>query len=235
MPVAIIVVEDDADLRYTICAFLEAFGFDVRGAADAVAFDGLWRERPADILVLDINLPGEDGFSIAARVRAASSAGIVMMTARGRVDDRVSGFEVGADNYMVKPVVLRELVAVIKGLARRLNGSATEPAGEPWSLDPVEWAIVAPNSVSVPLTAAEFSVLEVLMASPGRPVTRGKLLEALGNTNRASLDSLLSRLRRKVAPTSGLPLPIKSVRAVGYVFTAARGPGRHNNRGQAPD
>jgi DNA-binding response OmpR family regulator len=223
---AVIVVEDDVDLGGSLCAFLAGEGLDVRGVDGGAQLNQAWAERPADVLVLDINLPGESGLAIAARMRTSSRVGIIMLTARSQAHDRIAGLECGADNYLVKPVDPRELAAVIKGLARRL-GSSSDEDGKPsaaWSFDPISWFLIGPNGVPVTLTTAEFCLMTTLAANPGVPVSSDDILRALGKaaaeTNRRSLDSVLSRLRRKAEGKTGLPLPIKSVRSIGYVFAA---------------
>jgi two-component system, OmpR family, response regulator len=223
---SVIIVEDEVDLRDSMCAFLEASGFDVRGAGDGPGLDRLWAGRPANVLVLDVNLPGEDGYAIATRMRTAFGVGIIMLTARQRADDRITGFECGADNYLIKPVVLRELAAAVKGLSRRLGPPPPQENALPfvWSFDQVNWSLAAPNGVAVALTTAEFCLLNALATTPGVPVAGDDLLRALGKTvietNRSSLDSVLSRLRRKVEGQTGLPLPVKAVRSLGYVFAS---------------
>lgn len=222
----VIVVEDEVDLRGSICAFLAAEGFNVRGVDDGAGLDRAWAQVPADILVLDVNLPGDSGFTIAARMRRQSRVGIIMLTARTQVDDRITGLECGADNYIVKPVVLRELSAAVRGLSRRLGQPPAKEEETPaaWSFDPVNWSLIAPNGVTVALTTAEFCLLNTLVTTPGVSVSSDDMLAALGKaaveTNRRSLDSVLSRLRRKVEDQAGMPLPIKAVRSVGYVFAS---------------
>ncbi|CAO3430632.1 response regulator transcription factor [Azospirillum endophyticum] len=127
----IIVVEDEADLRDDLVEYLDRCGFEVRGASRGAELDQLLEAGPADVLVLDINLPDEDGFSVARRVRASSSAAIIMLTARSGLIDRVIGLELGADVYLVKPVDFREVEAQIKALIRRMQkGAGPLPAAE---------------------------------------------------------------------------------------------------------
>lgn len=221
----VIVVEDDLDLRDIMCTFLAIEGIDVRGVPDGPQLDRVWADRPADVLVLDVNLPGESGFAIAARMRVASRAGIIILTARAEAHDRIAGLECGADNYLVKPVELRELAAAVKGLARRLAADRQQAKPEPvWCFDLVNWTLVAPSGAEVALTTAEYCLLSRLVEEPGASVSSGDIMAALGKvaveTSRRSLDSVLSRLRRKVEEQAGLPLPVKAVRSVGYVFAS---------------
>ena len=220
----VIVVEDEADLRGMICGFLAMSGIAARGAADAAELDRAWTEQPADILVLDVNLPGEDGFSIAERMRRASPVGIIMMTARGSTDDRIGGREAGADSYLVKPVELRELLATIRALLRRLNTAlpAPERAPDSWVLDRARWVLAPPRGIPMELTAAEFTVLDLLLSASGQTVAADAILERLGknaaDTNRRCLDELFQQLCRKVEREAGIPLPVQSVVSLGYVF-----------------
>ena len=230
MAVSVIVVEDDQDLCEGICTFLAGSGVDVRGARNGAELDRAWSGRQADILVLDVNLPGESGFSIASRMRAAFPVGIIVLTARGLSDDRVTGAELGVDNYLVKPVAMRELLAVVRQLASRMAasppvaGEAGVGGPEAWSINSLNWDLITPGGAAVRLTAGEFKLLSQLMAKPGALVAREEILAGLGKsalveTDR-SLDSMLARLRRKVEAETGASLSVRSVRAVGYVFQA---------------
>jgi len=231
--IKVMVVEDDPDLCGSIARYLGLVGMSVRQAGSAADLDQELATFSPDLLVLDINLPGEDGFSIAARMRARSRMGIIMLTARGQLDDRVLGLTAGADSYLVKPVQFRELEAVIHSLSRRLR--ATEPAAaEPaaaapparaWSFDAGTWSLITPNGRAVPLTNAEYRVMQILAAEPGASVGRDEIAAALGKVvggyDDRSIDAVMARLRRKVQTATGEALPVRSVRSVGYVFAAA--------------
>jgi DNA-binding response OmpR family regulator len=225
------VVEDDPDLCGSIQRYLSLVGMTVKGAGSGEELDALLADFTPDLLVLDVNLPGEDGFSIAARLRSRSKVGIVMLTARGQLDDRVLGLTAGADAYLVKPVQFRELEAVIHSLARRLReapmAEKTDSREEPphaWSFDAASWSLITPNGHQVPLTNAEFRVLQTLTAEPGASVAREEIANALGKVvggyDDRSIDAVMARLRRKVQTATGENLPIRAVRSVGYVFAA---------------
>lgn len=220
---SIIIVADEGDLRDSMCGYLAAKGFEARGVDDGKELDRAWSERPADILVLDVNLPGESGLSIATRMRTSSRVGIIMLAAPARTNVRVAALESGADTYLAKPVVLRELFAAVRAVAWRL-APAREETATTWTFDRLTWRLIAPNGVEVVPTSAEFSVLNALAHRPATAVRYDDLFAALGkaatDSNRRSLDSVLSRLRRKVEEQTGLALPVKSVRSVGYTFTA---------------
>ncbi|RAU20609.1 DNA-binding response regulator [Paramagnetospirillum kuznetsovii] len=227
----IIVVEDDPDLCGSIVRYLTLVGMNVKRAGSGVELDTLLATMTPDLLVLDVNLPGEDGFSIAARLRSSSKMGIVMLTARSQLDDRVLGLTAGADAYLVKPVQFRELEAVIHSLTRRLRDAQQEDKTEPreeghhvWSFDSATWSLITPNGHSVSLTNAEYRVLQTLTTDPGASVTREEIAASLGKTvggyDDRSIDAVMARLRRKVNAAAGENLPIRAVRSVGYVFAA---------------
>jgi two-component system OmpR family response regulator len=221
---SVIVIEDEADLLDSMCLFLATSGLDVRGGSNGVALDRLWAEQPVDILVLDLSLPGEDGMMIAKRMRQHSALGIIMMTARTYPEDRAMGLEIGADNYLSKPVVLRELVAAVRSLLRRL-GQSGEARPHAWGFDRLNWTIEGPNGRSAQLTSAEFCLLSRLAASAGETIPAEDIVMAMGRAQgavgRRGLETILSRLRRKVDEQIGMDLPVRSVRSVGYVLATS--------------
>jgi DNA-binding response OmpR family regulator len=229
--IKVMVVEDDPDLCGSICRYLSLVGMTVQRAGSGAEMDALFHEFSPDLLVLDVNLPGEDGFSIAARLRSSSKIGIIMLTARGQLDDRVLGLTAGADAYLVKPVQFRELEAVIHSLTRRLGEPAVEErrdgrddGSQTWGFDAASWSLITPAGHRVPLTNAEFRVLQTLTHEPGASVARDDIAAALGKTvggyDDRSIDAVMARLRRKVSAATGENLPVRAVRSVGYVFAA---------------
>lgn len=237
----IVVVEDENSLRSDMVEYLSSCGFDAIGARDGTELDRLLRTRNAAIIILDVNLPDEDGFKIAARLRDSHGAGIIMVTARSSTVDRVVGLEIGADAYLVKPVELRELEAQVKSLLRRLseraaesanqsaNGTAGADGGEAadearWSLDPTEWSLTNPAGIRISLTSMEMKLTSLLAAQARKPATRDQISQALynrrWNPEDRSIDTVVGRLRHKVEGAIGGPAPLKSVHGVGYVFSA---------------
>jgi len=229
----IAVVEDEASLRADVVEYLTACGHAVVGCEDGSALDRAMAECPADLIILDINLPGEDGFSIAKRLRDGSDVGIIMLTARGVNVDRVVGLEIGADVYLVKPVELRELEAQVRSLSRRLTGVAAVAASDAtvsadisphWVYDQLAWALVSPDGGSTKLTANERVFVSLLVERPGEPVSRAAIFKALGkrewDAGDRSVDSMVRRLRAKGAEALGRELPIEAVHGTGYAFTA---------------
>lgn len=233
----IAVVEDEVSLRADVVEYLSACGHHVIGCEAAPALDRALAAHPVDIVILDINLPGEDGFSIAKRLRDTSEIGIIMLTARNVNIDRVVGLEIGADVYLTKPVELRELEAQVRTLARRLKvamaasspAAASAPpvqiaAAEIWAFDRIGWDLVSPAGIRIKLTANERVFLELLVEQPGSPVSRAAIFRALGkreweSTDR-SVDSMVRRLRAKAEDILQHPLPIDAVHGTGYAFTA---------------
>jgi two-component system, OmpR family, response regulator PhoP len=227
--IAVCIVEDDCDLREEVVQTLLEYGFDARGfPGSRELYFGLL-QQPCDVAILDVGLPGEDGFSIMENLRTTASIGIIMFTARGQMSDRVRALMGGADAYLVKPVDMVELVATIVSLARRLHPAENpaEERGSGWRLSGDGWLLSSPGGVSISLSGAERSFFQVLMQHVGITVSRGELIKALGHhaddvlSNR--LDMLVSRLRRKVAQATSEELPLHSVRGIGFSLHATVG------------
>jgi two-component system OmpR family response regulator len=186
--------------------------------------------RGIDLVLLDIMLPGEDGFSICRRLRAASDIPIIILTALGASMDRVVGLELGADDYVTKPFDSRELIARVRALLRRMSAAAHGRGNRlrtlrfaGWQIDPAARELRDPSGVQVMLTSAEFDLLLAFCGRPGRILSRDQLLElthggAAGPVDR-SIDVHVSRIRQKIEPDPGEPMLIKTVRLDGYVFT----------------
>ena len=220
----VLVVEDDEDIRSLVSRYLTDHGFEVTLAGDGEEMDEILAREKVDLIVLDINLPGEDGFSICLRLRNAGSPPLIMLTARGEHTDRILGIELGADDYLVKPFVPRELLARIGAVLRR-----TAPDLEPsekigkycfsgFLLDPSTRRLLGPTGVRVILTGAEFDLLLTLCRNPGKVFSRDELKSA--STTDRSVDILISRLRQKIETDARDPAFIQTVRSMGYTFTA---------------
>lgn len=230
MTIRVLIVEDDADLRDSLLRYLGGAGFQVHAIADARALRHEIAQSSADVIVLDINLPGEvDGFAAAQIIRAETSAGIVILTGRSMRDDRLHGLAAGADHYLIKPIDLAELEMVIRNLHKRMNPAVAEapasaPAAPEWGFDATQWVLTSPNGVRVGLSGVEHRLIERLTAQPGAAVARAELAAAIGrqmeDPSGRGLDLIVFRLRRKIEKECGQELPILSSRGVGYVFAA---------------
>lgn len=224
-PVEVIVVDDEAGVRAMVADYLGAAGMAVREAADAEALDRLLRERPARVVLLDINMPGEDGLSIARRLRARGErAGIVMLTAQGEEPSRLAGLAGGADDYVVKPFALAELAARIAAVLRRLPEAraAETVAFGPARLDRAARRLVCADGTVADLSAADLAILDAFLRHPRQVLSRERLcllahdrpLEA----GERSIDIRITRLRKLVEPAPAEPRTIVTVRGEGYVF-----------------
>lgn len=223
----VIIVEDDADLRDTLLKWLALYGIEASGVGTGMEFYQSLAAGNYDVAILDVGLPDGDGFAIAEFVRRNTTMGIIMLTARGRAEDRVQGFEAGADVYLIKPVDCRELVAAVGNLVKRISPAPQANTGknrETWLLDRTQWRLRSPGGASIALTSKEMRLVECLVNASGEPVVRGDLMTALdyvdGDQANRNLDALVRRLRRKAEGAFGNDLPIKTIHSVGYLFSA---------------
>ena len=218
------VVEDDEDIRGNVCRYLERSGFKAWGADSAEEFYvRLLRDR-ADLVVVDIGLPGEYGLSLVARL-ATQGVPTVLMTARADLDSRIAGLNAGALQYFVKPVDMQELTAGIRSQLRnkRLQGPDRYAlSAMPWQLDAAVGTLRAPNQQVVPLTTRALELLSCLLERPGVLVSKQSLVQAVGGRNLEDdfhrIESALTRLRRKTLDETGLALPVRAVFGKGLVF-----------------
>ena len=220
----ILVVDDDADLRVLVSDFLAANHLTVDSAANGREMDEKLAAARYDLIVLDLMMPGEDGLSILRRLRKPGGPGIIMLSAMGDDTDRIIGLEVGADDYVPKPCNPRELLARVRAVLRRREGTAAADGtpvrrfGE-WTLDLVNRALKRPGVPPAPLTDAEFRILAAFLDRPQRVLTRDQLIEAGKGMDSEvfdrAIDVTISRLRKKL----GADDPIRTVRNEGYLFT----------------
>jgi DNA-binding response OmpR family regulator len=217
----VLVVDDDRKLCGLLSAYLSTTGFEVFTAGNGDDGLRLLRAEEPDLVVLDVMLPGMDGFEVCRTMRKTSTVPIIMLTARGEVTDRVVGLELGADDYMAKPFEPRELVARIQAILRRGRSSEGVWKFGPLRVDPERRSAFL-NDEAVPLTTAEFDLLELLIRSRGRVLSRGNILdEVKGEAWDAfdrSIDVLVSRLRQKLDDDPRQPRYVRTVRGSGYAF-----------------
>jgi two-component system OmpR family response regulator/two-component system response regulator RstA len=221
----ILLVEDDASLASMVADFLSPHGFDVaiEGRGDT-AVDRIVEENP-EAVVLDVNLPGLDGFSVCRAVRASYRGAIIMLTARGEEIDEVLGLEAGADDYMAKPVRPRALLARLRTHLRRVTPAeqASEPITVGSLLVDAARRSVEIDGVALDLTTAEFDLLNLLAKHAGKTLSRDDISREIHGVRYdgvdRSIDLRISRLRKKLGDDSAKPHRIKSVRGVGYMLS----------------
>jgi two-component system, OmpR family, response regulator len=217
----VLVVDDDADLRTLIGDYLASNGMSVAVAADAKAMDAALSTGKFDLIVLDLMMPGEDGLSVLRRMQRAERPAIIMLSAMGEDSDRIIGLEVGADDYLAKPCNPRELLARVRAVLRRREG---RDAGQvrtfgAWTLDLIGRTVAQSGGESVPLTDAEFRILNAFIDRPQRVLTRDQLIDfAKGSDSEVydrAIDVTISRLRKKLGEGD----PIRTIRGEGYMLT----------------
>ena len=216
------VVDDEPELRAMVAEYLGRHGFAVRTAADASELEACMAEIEPDLLILDINMPGEDGFSIARRVRARSDVPIVMLTAADEVVDRVVGLELGADDYMTKPFHKDELIARIHAIVRRSKGHAQSVINTGDLVVNLDTKTVEVAAQRVHLTGKEYQMLELLSLRKGTTLTKEMFLNHLyGGMDEPELkiiDVFICKLRKKLSLACGGANYIETVWGRGYVL-----------------
>jgi DNA-binding response OmpR family regulator len=240
------VLDDEVDITQLLANYLQLQGFRVSQVHDGRALLDLMARDPAVLVLLDLGLPGEDGFAIARQLRERWRCGLVIVTGRGDAIDKVVGLEIGADDYVTKPFDLRELLARIKAVLRRLVPAEPPPpppapvAAPPapaersrlrfagWELDTAARRLLDATGAEVVLTSGEFELLQVLARHAGRVLSRDFLLEQTRGREAApfdrTVDVLVGRLRKKLGDSADEPQLIKSVRGAGYLFVPTVNP-----------
>ena len=222
-----LVVDDDPEIRSSLCSYLQGWGLQAQAAADGAAMRRLVQAGAADLVLLDLMLPGEDGLSLLRWLQQQHpQLPVIMLTARGDPMSRVVGLELGADDYVAKPFEPRELIARIQAVLRRgqRGGAAAARMARfaGWRFDRVARQLLTAGDVTVPLSSAEFRLLSAFVDHPGRVLSRDRLLEltrAPGvEVNDRSIDLAVSRLRAKLGDTSREPVLLRTVRGEGYLF-----------------
>jgi two-component system, OmpR family, torCAD operon response regulator TorR len=217
----ILVVEDEPTTRATLVYFLERNGFDVRAASTAAAAYALLRDEPFTLILVDINLPDRDGLSLAEDVARSFDVAIVFITQRTERETRLRALETTGDDYVTKPVDLRELLARIRRIIRRRGESRSQVvAVGPFEIDLETRSVRSATTGALDLTRGEFDLLAALVRSNGSPVSRESLVTAvsrdLESSDLRTVDTLISRLRRKLGETSRKPRLLMTEQGVGY-------------------
>jgi DNA-binding response OmpR family regulator len=228
----LLVVDDDRAVAGMVAEYLEARGHAVRLAAGGARARALLAEEPADLVVLDLNMPGETGFALARWLRETLDTGILMLTGADSTFDRVAGLEAGADDYLAKPFAPQELEARIQAILRRRPGAATEaprrdlPRGwlpfGPYAFDPRSRRLRDAEGAPVSLTPMEAELVAAFAARPGQLLSRDELLDLApprgDDPFDRSIDSRINRLRRRLEADPGKPEIIKTLRGAGYLL-----------------
>ncbi|MGE5547605.1 MAG: response regulator [Solirubrobacterales bacterium] len=228
----VLIVEDEPVTRSKLAAHLTSEGFMVSEAADARDMRTIVSKTVPDVVLLDINLPDESGLILARDLRAKSSVGIILVTARQDETDRIVGLELGADDYITKPFNPRELAVRVRNLIRRVAPSmAAERSASGvhsfagWRLDCDARQLTSPRGEAVRLTRGEFDVLAALARNPGRALSRDQLLDLTQHDGEAvidrTIDVLIGRLRRKIEADPKRPSIIVTVHGIGYRLIAS--------------
>jgi len=226
----ILIVDDDPGLLELLEEYLSSNGYSVACAANGTELEQRLAEKNADLLLLDLMLPGEDGLSLARKLRASGAKlPIIMLSARGEDIDRIVGLEVGADDYLAKPFNPRELLARIRAVLRRtgekLATAAPISTGNEFGsfqLD-IESRRLVSGDQEIPLTSGDFNLLRLFVEHPNRVLSRDTLMEWIKGYDRdpfdRSIDVRVTRLRRKIEADPAAPVYIRTVRGEGYMFT----------------
>lgn len=227
----VLVVEDDPALRTLLMRTLKENGFRTLSAGSGPEMARCLESAVVDVLLLDVMLPGSNGFDLCRAVRQQSDIPIIIVSARSDEADRLVGLEIGADDYVSKPFSPRELVARIRAVLRRAQGRAgpgrsisrAQLSFAGWTLDPAARELLSPDGAAVELSGAEFDLLLAFLSQPQRVIGRERLLELsrarIGDASDRSIDVLVSRLRRKLSRAGDTGEMIRTVRGVGYIFS----------------
>jgi two-component system, OmpR family, response regulator len=229
-PKQILIVEDDQEILDLLANLLSSQGYTVHCATNGSETFRLLKDFPIDLVTLDLGLNGEDGLVLARALNSVSNASIIIISAKADYVDRIVGLEVGADDYIVKPFNLREVLARVRAVLRR-NGKSLDSKqaslsvttfGE-WTLNLDRRELRKSNNELVVLTSAEYDLLVVLAQRPSRILTRETLLDLTRGSDARqydrSIDTLIARLRKKIEPDPNSPIFIKTIRGVGYIFS----------------
>ena len=229
----LLVVDDDPGLRELLHDYLTSQGYEVEAVADGVAMEQALQQHTFQLVILDLMLPGEDGLSLARKLRARGNLPIIMLSARGEDVDRIVGLEVGADDYLAKPFNPRELLARIRAVLRRNDEPQLKVEVQEavmlhrfgnFQLD-VNSRSLMKEGVEVALTAGEFNLLRIFVEHPNRVLNRDQLMDLMKGYERSpfdrSIDVRVTRLRRKIETDPAAPQYVRTVWGEGYLFTPA--------------
>lgn len=234
----IVIVDDEPDIRETLEEYFTLKGYRTTTVENAQRMRDLMEneESRIDLAIVDISMPGEDGLSLTRHIRGTSDLAVIMLTTLNESIDRIVGLEMGADDYVEKPVDLRELEARVRAVLRRIRRSAEAPAAEAadsnqnivamgvCQLDLNSQKLFGGDGAEITITAMEFDLLNAFATHPDRVLTRDQLLELAHNRDwepfDRSIDIRIARIRRKIEQDPSKPQIIKTVRGAGYIFAS---------------
>lgn len=234
----LLIVDDDEKISSLMQKFLTAYGYHVLVAGCGREMFEQLAGQPVHLIILDVMLPGDDGFELCKQLRVQNDIPIIMLTAMGTETERILGLELGADDYLTKPFNPNELLARIKAILRRSGNTeatmphpmselehahpATQLIFKQWTLDKLVRRLISPEGIEVTLTGGEYRLLEALAERPKQVLSRDELLDITNNREGGSfdrsIDVRISRLRQKIEADPKDPVVIKTVRGGGYLF-----------------
>lgn len=220
----ILIVEDEQDIREAMSTFLQLEGFNTFQASSLNTAKDCLAKECIDVIVLDLGLGIEDGVDLLKSDAIDDGIFTIIASARGDLEDRIKGFNLGVDAYLVKPISLDELTAIIHNFARKVQAApVNQTLNSSWLITPKNWVIAAPDGQTAKLTLSEMKVILRLAKTAGKPVSRDEIVQALGaevdSYDYRRLEILIRRLRKKIQTEIGVAAPITTVRSVGYAFT----------------
>ncbi|MFB9887820.1 response regulator [Balneatrix alpica] len=221
----VLIVDDDEDIRQLLSDYLSRHGFQCMTAADGEAFELVFQDFTPDLVILDVMMPGDDGFTLCRRLRQHSQIPVVMLTASADDTDRILGLELGADDYIAKPFNPRELLARIKAILRRTQsygGQARYLRFGPWQLDRTTRELVSQSGERQDVSGADFALLSVFLSHPQKVLSRDELFDLTRGRDAPPLDRSIDvhicRLRQRLGEDAKTPQLIKTVRGAGYIL-----------------
>lgn len=227
VPMHLLVVDDDIEIAQILSRYFGGHGFRVSTAGDGIRMRHVLDSEPVDIVMMDIGLPGEDGFSLTRNLREHWHGPVIIVSGRGESVDRVVGLELGADDYVTKPFDLRELLARVRSVLRRASSSPRTDTGrlafDGCVLDLQAHSLSGPHGEPIPLTSGEFALLRVFVEHANQVLSRDQLMTHIHGRDAGpfdrSIDVQIGRLRRKIESDPANPQRIKSIRGTGYLFS----------------
>lgn len=235
----ILVVDDDRDIRTLLGKYLTQNGYDVSLASNGEEMHAALAENHANLIILDVMMPGDDGYELCRQIRQKSDTPIIMLTAIGEEFERIVGLEIGADDYMSKPFNPRELLARIKAVLRRAGSEGAQRDEkeaddvidtnilyefESWALDKGKRVLLSPDKLEISITGGEYDLLLALLEHPNTVLSRDQLLNFTKNRDAGpfdrSIDIQISRLRRRIEKDPKNPRLIKTIRGGGYTLAS---------------